>query len=326
MIPIQAILLVLILALGIYFLRRSRSRLAGRVVLILFVLILSIFVLFPDITTWIANQVGVGRGTDFLFYTFALFVLYALSMIYLRLRDQDRKITQATRSLAIREARKPAPAEAGQDRQQDRIHPTAEVSAEARIGDQTSIWHHCQVRNGAQIGRNCILGKGVYVDAGVTIGDNVKIQNYVSLYHGVSIEDGVFIGPHVCFTNDLQPRAINPDGTIKAANDWVLTKTFIRQGAALGANSTIRCGVTIGEWAMVGAGSVVTQDVPAYGLVYGNPARLRGWVCACGARLDPAMLYQPAGPGEGNLVNQADCPQCGRTIEMAADAWKRIAR
>ncbi len=105
MIPIQAILLVLILALGIYFLRRSRSRLAGRVVLILFVLILSIFVLFPDITTWIANQVGVGRGTDFLFYTFALFVLYALSMIYLRLRDQDRKITQATRSLAIREAR-----------------------------------------------------------------------------------------------------------------------------------------------------------------------------------------------------------------------------
>jgi acetyltransferase-like isoleucine patch superfamily enzyme len=125
----------------------------------------------------------------------------------------------------------------------------------------------------------------VYVDAGVSIGNNVKIQNYVSIYHGVTIEDGVFIGPHVCFTNDMLPRAINPDGSIKAADDWVLTLTLVKRGAALGANSTIRCGVTIGEWSMVGAGSVVTRDVPDFGLVIGNPARLYGHVCACGEKL-----------------------------------------
>jgi len=133
-----------------------------------------------------------------------------------------------------------------------RIHPTAEVSPKAEIGEGTSIWHHSQVREGVRIGKDCILGKGVYVDAGVTLGDHVKIQNYVSVYHGVTIEDGVFIGPHVCFTNDLKPRAINPDGSLKAADDWVLSLTRIQRGAALGANSTIRCGITIGMWAMIG--------------------------------------------------------------------------
>src|SRR5574339_341906 len=133
-----------------------------------------------------------------------------------------------------------------------RIHPTAEVSDKAVIGEGASIWHHAQVREDVKIGRNSIIGKGVYVDAGVPIGDNVKIQNYVSVYHGVAIEDGVFIGPHVCFTNDLKPRAINPDGSLKAADDWVLSLTRIRRGAALGANATIRCGTTIGAWAMIG--------------------------------------------------------------------------
>ena len=143
-----------------------------------------------------------------------------------------------------------------------RIHTSAEVSENAILGDGTSIWHQSQVREGAQIGQNCILGKGVYIDTGVSLGDNVKIQNYVSIFHGVTIEDGVFIGPHVCFTNDLRPRAINPDGTLKAADDWDLSETLIKHGAALGANSTVRCGVTIGEWAMVGSGSVITKDVP----------------------------------------------------------------
>lgn len=166
-----------------------------------------------------------------------------------------------------------------------RIHLTADVSGGAIIGDGTSIWHHCQVREGAQIGECCILGKGVYVDAGVVIGSNVKIQNYVSVYHGVTLEDGVFIGPHVCFTNDMRPRAINPDGSLKAADDWALSITRIKRGAALGANSTIRCGIVVGEWAMVGSGSVVTRDVPAYGLVMGNPARLHGFVCPCGEKL-----------------------------------------
>lgn len=167
-----------------------------------------------------------------------------------------------------------------------RIHPTAEVSAEAKIGEGTSIWHQSQVRPGAKIGQNCILGKGVFIDVDVVVGDNVKIQNYVSVYHGVTLEEGVFIGPHVCFTNDLRPRAINPDGSLKSASDWVLSETRIRRGAALGANSTIRCGVTIGQWAMVGSGSVVTRDLPDYALAFGNPARIRGFVCPCGEQLE----------------------------------------
>jgi acetyltransferase-like isoleucine patch superfamily enzyme len=195
-----------------------------------------------------------------------------------------------------------------------RIHPTADVSDRAEIGEGTSIWHHCQVREGVHLGKNCILGKGVYIDAGVSIGDNVKIQNYVSVYHGVTVEDGVFIGPHVCFTNDLRPRAINPDGSLKAADDWVLTKTRICQGAALGANSTVVCGVTVGAWAMVGSGSVVSRDVPPHGIVFGNPARLRGFVCACGAKLARKSPDSTA----------AACPECGREVLIPIQDWEKI--
>jgi acetyltransferase-like isoleucine patch superfamily enzyme len=166
-----------------------------------------------------------------------------------------------------------------------RIHPTAEVSEQAIIGENTSIWHQAQVREGANIGENCIISKGVYIDTGVVIGNNVKIQNYVSVYHGVTLEEGVMVGPHVCFTNDLRPRAINPDGARKSADDWVVSTTLIRRGAALGANTTVICGITIGRWAMVGAGSVVTHSVPDYGLVHGNPAQLHGFVCPCGEKL-----------------------------------------
>jgi acetyltransferase-like isoleucine patch superfamily enzyme len=187
-----------------------------------------------------------------------------------------------------------------------RIHPTADVSEAAVIGEGTSVWHHCQVRPGAVIGKNCILGKGVYIDADVRLGDNVKIQNYVSVYHGVTIEDGVFIGPHVCFTNDMRPRAINPDGSLKSADDWVLSRTLVRRGAALGANSTIRCGIEIGEWAMVGSGSVVTRNVHPYGLVFGNPAHLHGYVCPCGADLHEIRRE------DGQVYMQ--CQSCGRDI------------
>ncbi len=193
-----------------------------------------------------------------------------------------------------------------------RIHSTAEVSETARIGDGTSIWHQCQVREGARIGKNCILGRGVYVDAGVFIGDHVKIQNYVSIYHGVTIEDGVFIGPHVCFTNDLRPRAINPDGSLKAGDDWVLSLTQVKRGASLGANSTIRCGVTIGVWSMVGAGSVVTRSVPDYGLVVGNPARLRGYVCTCGEKLiqNQTSLSETISSSSDSSSVSVICPKC----------------
>lgn len=166
-----------------------------------------------------------------------------------------------------------------------RVHSSSFVADSAQIGDGTQIWLHCQIRENVKIGTGCIFGKGVYVDSDVTIGNNVKIQNNVSVFAGVEIEDGVFVGPHVCFTNDKIPRAVNPDMSIKAADDWHITKTLVKAGAAIGANSTIVCGVTVGKWAMVASGSVVTKNVPDHALVMGNPARIFAWVCACGKRV-----------------------------------------
>ena len=195
------------------------------------------------------------------------------------------------------------------------IHPTADVSPEAHIGAGTKIWQLCQVREGAIIGRECILGRCVYIDAHVRIGDRVKIQNGVSVYEGVTLEDGVLCGPHCVFTNDLKPRAITPGGRLKTAADWQITKTLVRQGAGIGAHATIVCGVTIGRWAMVGAGAVVTRDVPDYGLVYGNPARLRAFVCPCGAKLVPAPPIPSTG-AEGDVPMR--CPDCGASVVIPA--------
>ena len=165
------------------------------------------------------------------------------------------------------------------------IHPTADVSPHATLGAGTRIWHQAQVREGAVLGRNCIVGKGAYVDFDVQIGDNVKVQNRASIYHGVTLANGVFVGPHVVFTNDKAPRAVNPDGSLKSDADWELGRIEVKEGASLGAGAIIVTGVTIGCFAMVGAGAVVTKDVPDHGLVYGNPARLAGYVCACGRKL-----------------------------------------
>lgn len=142
-------------------------------------------------------------------------------------------------------------------------HPSAVVEPGAVVGDGTRVWHFAHVRAGAQIGCDCVLGKDVYIDAGVVIGDRVKIQNGVSVYRGVTLEDDVFVGPHAMFTNDRYPRS---------QGEWALTPTVVRQGASIGANATVICGVVIGEWSMVAAGSVVTHDVEAYHLVQGNPA------------------------------------------------------
>lgn len=166
------------------------------------------------------------------------------------------------------------------------IHKTADVSDKAKIGEGTRIWNNVQVRENAKIGKNCILSKNVYIDEGVSIGNNVKIQNNVSVYQGVTIGDGVFVGPHVCFTNDKIPRAVNTDGSLKNSCDWKVSEILVKEGVAIGANSTILPGVTIGKWALIGAGSVVTKDVPDYGLVVGNPARLVGIVCKCGSKLN----------------------------------------
>ena len=165
------------------------------------------------------------------------------------------------------------------------IHPTAEVSPEAQIGPDTRIWHYCHVREGATIGAECVLGRNVYVEDGAVVGNRVKLQNNVSVYRGVELEDGVFVGPAAIFTNDLYPRSINPDGSLKSLTDWTVSVTRVRQGAAIGAGALIVCGTTVGRFALVGAGAVVTRDVPELGLGLGNPARLVGYVCACARRL-----------------------------------------
>ena len=199
-----------------------------------------------------------------------------------------------------------------------KIHPSAEVSSQAEIGAGSSIWHQAQVREGARLGRNCIVGKGAYIDFGVRIGDNVKIQNRASVYHGVTIEDGVFVGPHVCLTNDKLPRAVNPDGSLKTDADWNVSPILVRQGAAIGAHSIVLPGVTIGRWALIGAGSVVTHDVPDYGLAWGHPARLHGFVCPCGHRLEAAEEQQD--------IVLARCPECGQEITFQKTTWKAARR
>ena len=185
-----------------------------------------------------------------------------------------------------------------------RIHPTADVSPKAHIGKRTRVWHQVQIREGAAVGEECIIGKGVYIGADVHVGNRVKIQNYALVYEGVTLEDGVFVGPHACFTNDFYPRAINPDGSLQSASDWHIVPTHVGRGASIGANSTIIAGVRIGPWAMVGAGAVVTKDVPAHALVVGTPARVVGYVCYCGHRLE----VDEQGIGV--------CKACGARIEV----------
>lgn len=158
------------------------------------------------------------------------------------------------------------------------IHPTAIVDEGAQIGAGTRIWHWVHVCGGAQIGEGCSLGQNVFVGNDVTIGNNVKIQNNVSVYDAVHLEDDVFCGPSMVFTNVYNPRS-----AIIRKDEY--RKTLVRKGASLGANCTIVCGVTIGEYAFVGAGAVVNRDVPPYALMLGVPARQRGWMCSCGVQL-----------------------------------------
>jgi len=165
------------------------------------------------------------------------------------------------------------------------VHKTAEVSEKAKIGAGTKIWNNAQVREDAMIGMTCILGKNVYIDAGVKIGDRVKIGNNVSVFKGSVVHDGVFLGPHCCLLNDKMPRAVSPDGSLKTEKDWKICGITVKKGASIGAGAMLLPGVTIGEWAMVGAGAVVTKDVPAFGLVYGNPAELHGMVDESGRKV-----------------------------------------
>lgn len=158
------------------------------------------------------------------------------------------------------------------------VHESSYIDEPVSIGEGTKIWHFCHIMKNSQIGRNCVLGQNVNIDSGVVIGNNVKIQNNVSVYKKVTLEDDVFCGPSMVFTNVINPRSAVP----KAIEEYA--STLVKRGATIGANATIVCGITIGEYAFIGASSVVTKDVPAYALVYGNPARQQGWMCQCGTR------------------------------------------
>ncbi|MEA2054915.1 MAG: acyltransferase [Candidatus Thermoplasmatota archaeon] len=190
------------------------------------------------------------------------------------------------------------------------IHESAYVE-DAKIGKGTKIWHFVHVRKGAKIGKNCNIGKGVYIDTNVEIGDNCKIQNFTTIYQGVKIGNDVFIGPHVCFTNDIYPRAF-------IWNEEKLAKTVVKDGASIGASSTIVAGITIGKCAMVGAGAVVTKDIPDYGLVFGNPASLKGFVCECGTKL------KKLGKKENKIVLK--CPQCGKEVEINYEIYAGVEK
>lgn len=202
------------------------------------------------------------------------------------------------------------------------IHAAAEVSPRAAIGRGTRIWSQVQVREDATIGAECILGKGAYVDFEVTIGNRCKIENNASIFHGATLEDGVFVGPHACITNDRLPRAITPQGALKGAEDWEVGPTHLRYGCSVGAGAIVLPNVTIGRFALVGAGAVVTRSVPDHALVVGNPARISGFVCACGGTLQfdgmtlrEVLAHQA--PGEPPLSRHGHCARCGLVTVLA---------
>jgi UDP-2-acetamido-3-amino-2,3-dideoxy-glucuronate N-acetyltransferase len=185
------------------------------------------------------------------------------------------------------------------------IHPSAIVDPGAEIGEGTRVWHFSHIMTRSRIGINCTIGQNVYIDKNVVIGNQVKIQNNVSVYDGVTVEDDVFLGPSVVFTNVTNPRSF-----IDRRSEF--KKTNIRKGATIGANATILCGVEIGSYALIGAGSVVTHDVKPYALVFGNPANFMGWVSRAGLKL------------EFNSEAVASCPQTGEKYQVKNDMVSRI--
>ena len=191
------------------------------------------------------------------------------------------------------------------------VHETSYIDENVEIKEGTKIWHFSHIQGGTRIGKNCSIGQNVNVGNNVVIGNNVKIQNNVSVYEGVELEDYVFCGPSMVFTNILNPRSEFP----QRGSEFYI-KTLVKKSASLGANSTIICGHTIGEYAFVGAGAVVTKDVPDYALVIGNPAKIRGWMCKCGTKLN--LSVDPVSE------EQYTCKKCGRKYKKLGIKVKEI--
>jgi UDP-2-acetamido-3-amino-2,3-dideoxy-glucuronate N-acetyltransferase len=184
--------------------------------------------------------------------------------------------------------------------------PTAEVDERASVGAGTKVWHLGVVREDATIGTNCSIARGAYVGPGVRLGNNVKVQMYALVYEPAVLGDGVFVGPHVVLTNDVHPRAVTVDGTLKTAADWTEVAVHIGEGAAIGARAVCVAPVRIGRWALVAAGAVVTADVPDFALVLGVPARQVGWVGRAGKRVTPQGGGQFGCPETGALYVESD--------------------
>lgn len=192
------------------------------------------------------------------------------------------------------------------------IHESSIVDENVVIGPGTKIWHFCHIQSGARIGKNCSLGQNVNISNNVTIGDGVKIQNNVSVYEGVELEDEVFCGPSCVFTNDLTPRAAYPKGREN------YKRTLVKKGATIGANATVVCGHTVGSFAMIAAGAVVTKDVPDYALMAGVPAIQTGWVCQCGQVLTPELSCNRCGK-QYEQTETHTFSECGKMLKLRGE-------